>query len=300
LNTSAFASVAVLAGSLALGLTLFAQQDKTPATPAVDPNKVVMVVGDSQMTAGQFDGFVEALPKEVQQMARGPAKRKVAEDLLKLKLLAAEARKKGLDKTDRFKQQMDLMRDNALAGALIADLQTSLVTDKDIQAYYDSHKAEFQRATTRHILISTSGEKALTDEQAKAKADALKKRLDGGEDFAAVAKAESQDPGSKDDGGALQPFGPGQMVPEFEQMAFSQEINAISAPVKTRYGYHIIQTQKRDVAPLAEVKDEIADLLRPQKLETLVDQLRKQVNPTLDDAFFGPPAPPAAPEKPAR
>ncbi|MGE5612174.1 MAG: peptidylprolyl isomerase [Bacillota bacterium] len=299
--------VAVLAGSLVLGSTLVAQQS-TPAAapaaaaaPAVDPNKVVMKVGDTTMTAGQFEDFVSALPPEVQQMARGPAKRKIGEDLMKLKLLAGEARKQGLDKSEKFKQQMQLMADNALAGALINQVSTKLVTDADVQKFYDDHKAEYERATVRHILVAIGGDKAVTDAQAKAKADQLKARLDKGEDFAAIAKAESDDPGSKEDGGELQPFGRGQMVPEFEQVAFTQKEGTISAPVKTKFGYHIIQTKKLDTAPLEEVKDEIAEQLKPQKIDGMVQQLKAQAKPELDESFFGPAAPaaPAPADKPA-
>jgi len=287
---------------MAIGGVLVGQTANQPAPAAaanVDPNKVVLTVGDSQMTAAQFESFLASLPKEVQQTARGPAKRKVAEDLLKLKLLAGEGKKQGLDQTPQFKQQMDLMRENALAGALINSLHDKLVTDEDVQSYYDAHKAEFERVTARHILIATGGENGLTDEAAKAKADAIKKRLDNGEDFAAVAKAESGDPGSKDDGGLLQPFGRGQMVPEFEQVAFEQKAGTISGAVKTRYGYHIIRTEKKDVAPLMDVKDEIAELVRPQKLEAMIESLRKKTPTNLDESFFGPPVKEAADPAPA-
>lgn len=295
---------AVLAGSLAIGATLVAQVNNqpaaapaAPATAPADPNKVVLQVGDSKMTAGEFESFINNLPPEVQAMARGPAKRRIAEDLVKLKVLAAEAKKQGLDQTPQFKQQMELMRDNALAGALINSAQGKLVTDQDVQKYYDEHKAEFERVTARHILIPAGGASGQTDEQAKAKADAIKQRLDKGEDFAAIAKAESADPGSKDEGGLLQPFGRGQMVPEFEETAFSQKDNAISQPVKTRFGYHIIQTLKKETQPLAEVKEEITEILRPQKVEAMVEQLRKAANVKVDDTFFGPPV--TAPQMPA-
>lgn len=299
----------VLAGSLALGGTLVAQQGgaaapaapatAVPVQPPVDPNKVVMTVGQSTMTAGQFEDFVQSLPPEVQQMARGPAKRRVAEDLMKLKLLAAEGQKVGLDQTDKFRQQMALMRDNALAGLLIAQVQPKLVTDKDIQEYYGSHKSSYEKATVRHILIATGGEKPLSDEAALAKAKDLKAKIDAGGDFAAMAKAESADPGSKEEGGLLQSFTPGQMVPEFESKAFSQKAGEVSEPVKTRYGYHIIKTEKIETSPLDEVKDEIADVLKPQKLQGYVEELKKQVNPQIDDSFFGPPTTDAAPAAPA-
>jgi peptidyl-prolyl cis-trans isomerase C len=264
-----------------------------PAAAAVDPDKVVLKVGDSTMTAGEFEAFCNSLPQEVQFMARGPAKRRVGEDLIKLKVLAAEARKKGLDQTPQFKQQVALMVENVLAGALINDLEGTLVSDQEIQAYYDEHKNEYERATARHILIGVGPDTGLNDAQAKAKADEIRARLQKGEDFAALAKTNSADPGSKDDGGLLQPFTRGTMVPEFEQAAFGQKANEISQPVKTRFGYHIIQTQKVEVPPLADVKDEIAEALRPQRLEAFVEDLRKQANPHLDETFFGPPQPAA-------
>ena len=308
-------TIAILAGSVAVGATLVAQPAgnpgaapggagappaATPATPAVDPAKVVLKVGDSEMTAGQFEDFCASLPQEVQFMARGPAKRRVGEDLVKLKVLAAEAKKKGLDQTPRFKQQVALMIENALAGALISDLQGALVSDQEIQKYYEEHKQEYQRATARHILVGVGAETGLSDAQAKAKADEIRAQLQKGADFAVLAKANSSDPGSKDDGGLLQPFTRGEMVPEFEQVAFAQKPNDISQPVKTRFGYHIIQTQKVEVPPLADIKEQISETLRPQRLETFVEELKKQANPTIDEAFFGPPqkedaAAPAAP-----
>jgi len=279
----------VLAGSLALGGTLAAQQANQPA---VNPSKVVLSAGDVKMTAGEFEDFINSLPAEVQAMARGPAKRRLGEDILKLKLLAAEARKRGLDQTPRFKQQMEMMRDNALAGALMADVK---VSDEEIQKFYEDNKLGYERATVRHILIAVGGDGGLTDDQAKAKAEQLRARLTN-ENFEATAKAESHDPGSKDDGGALEPFTRGQMVPEFEEVAFKQNVGEISQPVKTKFGYHIVQTQKREVPPLADLKDEIAEAIKPQKLEQFIEQLKKQMNPMLDESYFGPEvkAPPQA------
>lgn len=315
-RSKTFRFAAIGAVTLAVAATIFAQtQPPAPAPgapqaapePQVDPNKVVIEVAGSKMTAGEFDAFLAALPPEVQAMAKGPAKRRIGEDLVKLKLLAAEAKKQNLDQTPQFKQQMELMRDNALAGALFSKLQGELVTDADVQKYYDENKTSFETVTASHILVGTGGQEGLTDEQAKAKAQELKKKLEGGADFAAIAKEASADPGSKDDGGALPPFTRGEMVPEFEQVAFSVEPNKVSDPVKTRFGYHLIKVNKREVTPLEEVKEEIVETLRPKKLETVVEELKKQANPKLDEAFFGPPLPappaqgiPGAPATPAQ
>jgi peptidyl-prolyl cis-trans isomerase C len=269
-----------------------AAQPAQPAQPAVDPNKIVLSVGENKMTAGDFNDFVAQLPPEVQMMAKGPQKRRVAEDLVKLKLLAGEAAKKGMDQTPKFKKQMELMRENALAGAFFNEVMPTLVGDADVKKYYDEHKNQFERVSARHILIPIGGEKNYTDEQARTRAEEVKKRLDAKpDDFAAITKAESADPGSKDDGGELPPFPRGQMVKEFDEAAFSLPIDQISAPIKTRYGYHIIQVKKREIPPLEDVKEDITEQLRPQKLEAMVEDLKKKNATQLDEAFFGPPAP---------
>src|SRR5947207_15575668 len=172
-----------------IGAALFAQvqpvPDKplppgqpAPAQPAVDPTRIVLIVGENKMTAGDFSDFVAQLPPEVQMMARGPQKRRVAEDLVKLKLLAGEAAKKGMDQTPKFKKQMELMRENALAGAFFNEVLPTLVGEADIKKYYDEHKNQFERVTARHILIPIGGEKNYTDDQARMRAEQIKKTLD--------------------------------------------------------------------------------------------------------------------------
>jgi peptidyl-prolyl cis-trans isomerase C len=292
-----FRYLAVSAVSAALAATLLAQDkpaaDK-PVAPPVDPAKIVLMAGDVKMTAGQYNDFIAGLPEDLREPAKGAQKRRVAEDLLKMRVMAVEARKRGLDQTPQFKAQMEMMRDNALAGLFFNSVLETLVTDDDVKAYYGEHKNDFERVTARHILISTSGKDSLPEDKAKAKAEEIKKRLDKGEDFAAIAKAESGDPGSKDDGGDLPAFSKGQMLPEFDKAAFSLKPGDISDPVQTRAGFHIIQVKKREVPPLDDdVKKDIIEQTRPQKLDQMVEELKKKYDASLDEGFFGPPAPPA-------
>ena len=90
------------------------------------------------------------------------------------------------------------------------------------------------RARARHILVEN--EKAAKD---------LKKKIEGGEDFAALAKAHSKCPSSRA-GGDLGEFGRGEMVPEFDGVVFTAEVGKVQGPVKTQFGWHLIEVTKRD------------------------------------------------------
>jgi peptidyl-prolyl cis-trans isomerase C len=267
-----------------------------PAAP-VDPAKVILTIGDQKITAGQYDELVNSLPAQYQSMARGPGKRQFAEQLVQVKLLAEEAEKTKLADTPKIKDELAFQRENLLAGAMFQHLQETIkVTDADIQKYYDQHKSEFEVLKARHILIrvkgapmaATPGKPELTDEEAKAKADEIRKRLLAGEDFATVAKAESDDKGSGANGGDLGDFHKGMMVPQFEQAAFAAKIGEVTEPVKTPFGYHLIKVEAHTTKPLAEVKAEIETKLRPELARQEIDSMRKTATVQLDDSFFGP------------
>ena len=145
-------------------------------------------------------------------------------------------------------------------------------SDADIQAYYNAHQDAYkvqEQVKARHILIGVpQGSDAKTDAAAKAKAEDILKQIKGGGDFAALAKANSTDPGSKDSGGELGTFTKGKMVPPFEKAAFALQAGQTSDLVKTDFGYHIIQVEQHDTAhekPLTEVKPEILAVLDQQK-----------------------------------
>jgi len=157
---------------------------------------------------------------------------------------------------------------------------TPKVSDQEIQAYYNAHKAEYQvpeQSRSRHILIKTSGGAAKSDDEAKAKAEALLKQLKGGADFADLAKKNSEDTGSGAQGGELGFARRGAMVPEFDNAIFTQKIGDI-AIVKSQFGYHIVQVEERQTAhsqPLSEVLPVIQATLIRQK-QTAAEQAYAQ------------------------
>jgi len=161
------------------------------------------------------------------------------------------------------------------------------LTDKEMKDYYDQHQDEFKRPEqiqARHILIKVDDKR--TDAQAKEQIDKIRKQIAGGADFGKVAGEVSDDTASKVKGGDLGFFGRGQMVKEFEDAAFNAKVGELAGPVKSPFGYHLIQVLNKrpaSVVPLEEAKNQIsarlsftrAGDLAQQKAKSLATQLAK-------------------------
>ena len=142
-------------------------------------------------------------------------------------------------------------------------------SQQEIQQYFNKHKADYsvqEQARSRHILIKVAaGADAQTDAAAKAKAEGIVKQIQGGANFAELAKKFSDD-ASKDEGGELGFYRRGATVPEFEKALFSQKIGDTQI-VKSQYGYHILQVEERQAAhseSLNEVQSTIVATLMRQ------------------------------------
>ncbi len=158
------------------------------------------------------------------------------------------------------------------------------VSDADVQAYYNAHQDQYQvkeQVKVRHILIAVpSGADSKTDAAAKAKAEDLLKQIKIGGNFADLASKNSDDPGSKVQGGELGWLDRGKTVPEFDKAAFTLSPGQTSDLIKTQFGYHILQVEEKKTAhlrPLVEVKGEILPVLEQQKsgaaMQTFASQL---------------------------
>ncbi|OPJ64978.1 foldase protein PrsA 3 precursor [Clostridium chromiireducens] len=173
-------------------------------------------------------------------------------------------------------QLKDLIKNEVIMKAVQDDIVKDItVTDEDVQTYYNENKdAKYTQgagATVSHILIAEkAGDGSIDFDASLKKANDLKAKLDAGSDFATLAKENSVDPGSKDQGGTLgfQPYNSTQLVPEFVEGYKNLKENEISAPVKSQYGYHIIKAtglKTSQVTPLDQVKDQIKSSLLQQK-----------------------------------
>jgi foldase protein PrsA len=171
----------------------------------------------------------------------------------------------------------DQVREDVRASVVQNKLYTKVtdgvtVSDTEIDEYYKKNKQQYvqpESRDVRHILVKK-----------KTLADQLYQQLSSGGDFAALAKKYSQDPGSKASGGKLT-ISKGRQVPEFDKSAFSLAVHELSKPVKTQYGWHIIQAltpiKKATTTPLSEVRTAIRQQLLQQKKQ---EEMKKWVDDT--------------------
>jgi peptidyl-prolyl cis-trans isomerase C len=270
-----------------------------PAKPA-EPNKVVLTIGNEKITEQQYDDMVNAIPAQYQAYARGPGKRSFAEQIAQVKVLAAEAEKKKLDQDPKVRDQLSFQRQNLLAQAMFLSLQENVkVGDTAVEKYFNEHKQDYEVLKGKHILIRVKGapmqalpgKPELSDDEALAKAKDIRQKLVAGGDFAAIAKADSDDQGSGANGGELGEFKKGMMVPPFEEAAFAAKVGEVTQPVKTPFGYHLIVVESHVTKTLADARPEIEKKLRPDIARAEVESLRKGEAVQMDEGFFGPPAP---------
>jgi peptidyl-prolyl cis-trans isomerase C len=274
----------------------------TPAAPEaaaennVSPDTVILTVGAQKMTKAQFETLLSALAQNGHAAATPAARRQVAEQYGELETMVQEAHKRKLDASPEVKQMMAIQTDSFLANTLAKQIsEESQLADSDLHAYYDSHKAEFEDAQGSHILIRFKGsavplkpnQKDLTDEEALAKAQDIRKKILAGADFATLAKAESDDTGSAAKGGDLGTFKHGQMVAAFDEAAFTLPVGQVSEPVKTQFGYHIIKISSRTAKNFEEAKPQIEKELKPKVAREALEKIKAQTPVTLNDAYFG-------------
>jgi peptidyl-prolyl cis-trans isomerase D len=155
------------------------------------------------------------------------------------------------------------------------------VSDQDLRGYYDAHKAEFtqeEQVHARHILVMVNDKR--DDAQAQARVEEARKKLAGGAGFAAVASEYSDDTASKEKGGDVGYFGPHRMVKEFEEAAFAAPPHKVVGPVKSSFGYHLIEVlDKRagGVQPFDAVQAQIRARLTGERTQQAAESRAKDL-----------------------
>jgi len=186
---------------------------------------------------------------------------------------------------ETIEQQVDTLGDGVFASfpqayqdrlarqnAIVAKVQQEFGGGGDPEAYFRANREQFEQACVSHILVSTQER---SPEDALGAAQAIRARIDAGEDFAVIAQTESDDPGSAAQGGDLgQCFDRNaNLVPEFLEASFEQPVGEVSDPVETTYGYHLILVREREVPDFEDVREQVEATLNNQRGSAITEVL---------------------------
>lgn len=249
----------------ALGLAV------TLAMPAQaqDANTVVATVNGKDITVGHMILARATLPEQYQQLPDDVLFEGILKQLVEQTLLAGDF---SGDLPKRIALSLENEKRSLIAGERVEALLSEALTDEAFQEAYNTRFADAipaQEYNAAHILVETE-EEAL----------AIKTDLDGGADFAATAKDKSTGP-SGPNGGSLGWFGKGAMVPSFEAAVIELDIGAVSAPVKTQFGWHLIilnETRNGSAPTFDEVRPELEGEIRQSAMTAVIDSLREKAN----------------------
>lgn len=261
-------------------------QASSTAGGTLSPGDVVVSGPAGQITRADVEMQVQELVPPAERAAfwlSPDAVARFARGLYTQRVLAAEAEKAGVDKTARGVAFMRFARERALAELLMqqrvqAATPDAAALERFAQSEYKAMPERFnlpEEVRVRHILLPVARDGS-DDAAVKAEAEALIEQVRKGADFATLAQERSADKGSAQRGGDLGFFPRGKMAPEFEAAAFAlNKKGELSAPVKSRFGYHVIEFEERR-APLARPFDKVLPEIREEALNKINKEERRQ------------------------
>ena len=265
--------------SLLISILVLATTIAPLPVSAATADPIVAEIGSEKITLSQFQAELNKLPPNLKQMANDKKMQKeFLEQLATSRLLYQEGVKQGLTKDPAVMSQIDeATRKIVLSTLLQREIENRIKapSPEEVNQYYLTHAIEFQQekqVRARHILVKDEKE-----------AEKLVAELQGGADFATLARDNSTCP-SAAQGGDLGFFTRNRMVKEFSDAAFALKKDEICTPVKTKFGYHIIQVAEikgESTRPLDEVRTTIENKLTQEKksqvFKEYVDGLKKKL-----------------------
>lgn len=274
--TVALALVAACEGGkpAAPGTAPAAAQKPAATAAAADKSAVLASYDGNNFTLDNYKEATARLNARARKSLNESVDRRrqyIENDILS-QLIYAEGQKRGFDKNPETLKRLDELLRHLVVQQVMEEQQNATVTDEEVKAYYDAHQQEFstERVKASHILVDN--EQLAKEIYEKVKADPSQ--------FSALAAEHSKDLSNAKRGGDLGLFGRGRMVKEFDEAAFALPADgAISQPVQTRFGWHIILRTGREegtVQPFDQVKNQI-------KVKMVSDSRREKTTKFLDD-----------------
>jgi len=300
---------------------------------AITPETVVAKVDGKDVTAGEIQQALVTMPPQFMQLYNQNPKAAV-QQLFVMRYLAEEGEKLKLAEQSPLKEQLQMQRENAVAGArLNYESDHYQVPQEAIEDYYQRNQAKYQQARIKVISIAfkptlagtgtTPSAGSLDDvakqalaaahsteqrseAEARQRADELVQKLRAGEDFVKLVAEYSDDAKSKAVGGDFPPVKPSSSYPdEVKKAVFALNPGQVTAPIRQVSAFYVIRVEDKSTQPVNEVLDPISREIRQAHVTEWFQNLTKRFEPTVESVeFFTQPAKPvppeAAPKPPAR
>jgi peptidyl-prolyl cis-trans isomerase C len=236
----------------------------TASSLRADAGGEVANVNGISITTAQFEKRMSRLTGEGQgNFNTFEGKKELLDILVAREVLSQEGKRLGLDKLKAVRDRIEEIEKELVINEVVNQITKKKVTPDGMKAYYTKNRDDFREVHANHILLKT-----------KEEAMAIKKKLDGGADFAELAKG-SEDPASKDRGGDLGFFTKDRMVKPFSDAAFSMKSDEIRGPVQSAFGFHIIKVVgSRDPKNFDELSQAQLQNLRGVMINWEIDQLK--------------------------
>jgi len=240
-------------------------------------DKLLVRVGTMKITIKDFKRKIERVPSYYQGfLTTEGGSKQFLDGLAKEKVLIYQSQREKIHQREDIKQQIEDAREQILLEAMVEELKKDriYVPDGEIKEYYEKNKDEYlhpEKVRASHILVKTRGE-----------AEDILKKLNEGSNFASLAKQYSMDVVTAPNGGDIDYFERGEMVPEFEKAVFNlKNTGDITGVIRTQFGYHIAKLTGRkrmEAKTLEEASDEIRKMLQKDKFDKVVDDYMKEYN----------------------
>jgi peptidyl-prolyl cis-trans isomerase C len=277
--------------------------EAAPPAPPVTPETVVAEVDGKKYTAAEVDQLFATLPAQYQQSARLQPANSLTQIFL-FRFMAEEAEKANLDKQSPWKDTIEFQRLTVLYQAEINHVKnTVVISDEDQQKSYKENPDRFKQSKVKVIHISFSatpdkpgpdGKKMLSEAEAKAQAEDLRKQILAGGDFGKLARENSDDKTSAAKDGDFGTISHNSPYPEPVKAAvFALKTGEVSQPVKQANGFYLIRVESSVIQPFDEVKTQIADELRQARFNEWMKGLQGRFAVKIDNpGYFVPKRPP--------
>lgn len=265
---------------------------------AEGPATVVLKVGDQPYTKADIDFIIANLAPQVRQSVATQGRKPVGDQFALIVMLSEQAHNHHLDQTPAFEHKLAVQKQQLLAEAAYDEIaQQSKVGPDEVNKYYSDHTADFDQIMVRQIVVRKRSPGAqsgpgLAPEEAKSRAEAIRKELVAGKDIKKVAEDFKVPLPSDPKGDVIMQTEPqavrrGGMRPEMEKASFALKDGEVSETFDLPQALVILQVTAHTHAELAEVSPQIEQTLQKQKIDSAIGELKKKTTVWMDDQYFG-------------